>query len=61
MYDESVAAAARELKIHDGSILVTGATGLIGSCAIDIMLAANREQNANIQIYALGRSEKNPE
>lgn len=58
MYDESVAAAARELKIHDGSILVTGATGLIGSCAIDIMLAANREQNANIQIYALGRSEE---
>lgn len=58
MYSESVAAAARELKIHDVSVLVTGATGLIGSCAIDVMCAANKEQGANIHIYALGRSEE---
>lgn len=56
MYNESVAAAARELKIHDVSVLVTGATGLIGSCAIDVMCTANKEQGANIRIYALGRS-----
>ena len=56
MYSESVIAAAKELKIHDASVLVTGATGLIGSCAIDVMCAANKEQGANIHIYALGRS-----
>lgn len=56
MYSESVIAAAKELKIHDASVLVTGATGLIGSCAIDVMCAANKEQCANIHIYALGRS-----
>ena len=56
MYSESVITAAKELKIHDASVLVTGATGLIGSCAIDVMCAANKEQGANIHIYALGRS-----
>lgn len=58
MYNASVAAAAREFKIHDVSVLVTGATGLIGSCAIDVMCAANKEQGANIHIFALGRSEE---
>lgn len=58
MYSESVVAAAKELKIHDASVLVTGATGLIGSCAIDVMCAANKEQGANIHIYALGRSKE---
>ena len=58
MYNESIAAAAKELKIRDVSVLVTGATGLIGSCAIDVMIAANKEQNANIRIYALGRTKE---
>ena len=50
MYSERVIAAAKELKINDASVLVTGATGLIGSCAIDVMCAANKEQGANIHI-----------
>lgn len=58
MYRNSVEAAAREVEIHDVAVLVTGATGLVGSCVIDIMIAANRNQKANLQIYALGRSKE---
>lgn len=48
MYSESVIAAAKELKIHDASVLVTGATGLIGSCAIDVMCAQQIKSKAQI-------------
>lgn len=59
MYEESVRELAKQLEIKNVSILVTGATGSIGSCAIDVLSVANNEWGANIKIYALGRNKNN--
>lgn len=42
-------------KIKGKSFLITGATGLIGTCLIDALMCYNH-QGADIQIYAVGRS-----
>lgn len=50
--------AALELpweKLANKSILISGATGLIGSCLIDVIMKRN-EQGLNCRVYALGRS-----
>lgn len=39
-------------------ILITGATGLIGTFLIDALMQLNITKNANIHIYALGRSKQ---
>lgn len=36
-------------------ILITGASGLIGSAVTDLLIGCNREQNAGITVYAAGR------
>ena len=38
--------------------LITGATGLIGVCMIDALMKYNHEQNADIDIYAIGRNKE---
>lgn len=40
------------------SILVTGATGLIGSCLIDAFCYANDNMNRDYTVYAMGRTLK---
>lgn len=45
-------------KLYHKSILITGATGLIGSFAADMLLYVNRTENAEIEIYLLARDEK---
>lgn len=55
MYLESIKALAKNITIKEKRILVTGATGLIGSCLIDVFIEANN-CGANNIIYALGRS-----
>ena len=40
------------------SILVTGATGLIGSYIIDTLIMCNKKLNTDIKIYAVGRDER---
>lgn len=40
------------------SILITGATGLIGSFMADLLLYANKEKQAGIEVYLLARNEK---
>lgn len=45
-------------EIEGKSILVTGATGLIGSAIVDLLLYANVSKEANIKIYACGRNEE---
>lgn len=45
-------------KVYHKRILITGATGLIGSFAADMLLYANRTENAEIEIYLLARDEK---
>ena len=58
MYKESISALAKKIGIKNASVLVTGATGLIGTCVIDLLVALNTECGANIKIYALGRSKE---
>ena len=56
MYENSIRELAKQIGLRDVSILVTGATGLIGSCAIDVLSVLNKEFCANIKMYALGRN-----
>lgn len=45
-------------RLHGESVLITGATGLIGTCLIDILMEHNRTSSEeDIQVYALGRSQ----
>lgn len=43
-------------EIYGKSILITGASGLIGSFLADMLLKLNETENAGIRIYAAGRS-----
>ncbi|AUJ33008.1 MAG: NAD-dependent epimerase/dehydratase family protein [Liquorilactobacillus nagelii] len=43
-------------KLADKSILITGATGLIGSFLVDVLAYKNIHENLNCHIYALGRN-----
>ena len=45
-------------RLKGCSVFITGATGLIGSFAADMLLEYNRLQNAGITVYAVGRSKK---
>ncbi len=44
-------------KLKDSSVLITGASGLIGSFFIDTIMYLNKEKDLNCKIYAVGRSE----
>jgi len=49
----------KNLALLNGkSILITGATGLIGVCLIDAMMRWN-EQGGDVMVYAVGRSKDN--
>ena len=43
--------------IRNSTILVTGATGLVGSNLIKLLLCINRKQNLNLKILACARNE----
>ena len=43
-------------KLKDRSILITGATGLVGSALVDLLMLKNKE-GLNCLVYALGRNE----
>jgi nucleoside-diphosphate-sugar epimerase len=45
-------------RLKGKSILVTGATGTIGSFLVDLLLRYDRTDNAGIRVYASGRSLK---
>lgn len=42
--------------LYHKKILITGATGLIGSFLTDMLLYADQTEQADIQVYALGRN-----
>jgi len=44
--------------LKNKSILITGATGLIGTFLIDLLMYRNTKYNDNITIYAVGRSKE---
>lgn len=43
-------------KLADKSIMISGATGLVGSFLVDVIMYRNRKKNTNCKIYALGRN-----
>ncbi|WP_376713419.1 NAD-dependent epimerase/dehydratase family protein [Enterococcus dongliensis] len=43
-------------KIDHHSFLIIGATGMIGSYMIDVLMRRNEKNQSNIHIYAMGRS-----
>ena len=45
-------------KLAGKSLLLTGATGLIGTLLIDVLMKKNRDENLNVKIFAAGRNEK---
>lgn len=57
LYRESIKKIASELPEKKGNVLITGATGLIGSCMADVLLEANKDGSC-FNIYVLGRNEE---
>ena len=55
-YKKTINRLASEVTISGGRILITGATGLIGSCLLDVLLAAKSSYGKSFDIYALGRN-----
>lgn len=45
-------------KLQDKSIMISGATGMIGSFLVDVILEKNVFGNLNCTVYALGRNEE---
>ena len=62
LYLEDINAAASCIinweKLNGKSILITGATGLIGTFLIDLLMYRNINYNDNITIYALNQSKE---
>lgn len=55
IYRESLEQVIDAIEVSNASFLVTGASGLIGSCLIDLLMLANGK-GLNNKVYALGRS-----
>jgi nucleoside-diphosphate-sugar epimerase len=59
LYKDDIATIAssdiRWDKLRDKSILITGATGLIGTFLVDLLMYRNSKYNDGIIIYAVGR------
>lgn len=57
IYEKSLSSATEGIGLNCVGILVTGATGLIGSFLVDALAQMNEAGGAGIAIYAAGRSE----
>ena len=45
-------------KLKNKNLMLSGATGLIGSFLVDVLLEKNQLDNLNCHVYALGRNEE---
>lgn len=45
-------------KLSGKTLLLTGATGLIGTLIVDVLMKKNRDDNLNVTVCAAGRNEK---
>ena len=43
-------------KLHNSSIMISGASGLIGTFIVDVLMYKNFHDGLNCKIYALGRN-----
>lgn len=48
----------KSLKIHSGTFLISGATGMIGSVIVDYLLKMNDECEANFNVIALAKGKQ---
>ena len=48
-------------KLRNASVLLSGATGMIGSCLVDAIMYRNLEMSWGCSVYALGRNAKRAE
>lgn len=48
-------------KLKNKSIFISGATGMIGSFLVDVLMNKNNQKKLNCKIYALGRNKQNAE
>lgn len=55
LYLEDLSAAARYADIDNVSVLITGATGLIGSFLTDALAMRNKNEGRNVRIFAMSR------
>lgn len=55
IYCNSLKRVVNEVSVDKKAFLVTGASGLIGSCLVDLLMLANQEGKKN-HVYALGRN-----
>ncbi|EPC71713.1 epimerase/dehydratase [Lacticaseibacillus paracasei subsp. paracasei Lpp126] len=46
-------------EFSDAGVLITGASGMIGSFLVDVLMYKNLSESLNCHVYALGRSEQN--
>ena len=44
-------------KLQNKAVLISGATGLVGSCLVDVIMMRDQSHGMNCKVYALGRSE----
>lgn len=56
-YMSQLSVIADAITLRDCTVLVTGATGMIGSSLVDVLLMADREYGKNIKVIAMGRKE----
>lgn len=56
LYQQQIDLIARDIPQIEKTILVTGATGMIGSTIVDTLLYSNREYENHLTILALGRN-----
>lgn len=57
VYRKALERVIPDITINEGSVLVTGASGLIGSCIIDLLMLSNSFGH-HFEVYALGRNKK---
>ena len=55
IYRSALERVVPDIAINNSKILVTGASGLIGSCIIDLLMLANNH-GREFEVYALGRN-----
>ena len=62
IYSEDINSVANENlsweKLSGKNLLLTGASGLIGTVLVDVLMKKNRADNLNVKIFAAGRNEK---
>lgn len=45
-------------KLENKKILITGASGMIGTVLVDVLMEHNRTYDSKIHVFAMGRSEQ---